>query len=319
MKISEAIEELEVATRAAGYSEQTALFYRRKLKPLVEYLEDMPVEQVTISDLRRFVAHLRARETRWDDHPHKQQKAGGLSEATLAGIVRAVRRLFAFLTEEKILPENPAARLKQPKLRRGEPKAASMDDLLKLLDASAGDDAVSLRNRAMLLVLADTACRVGGLVGMRLSDLDLAAGKVYLHEKGNKGRYAFVTPMTIEALQTWLAARPAGASPYLWSSLGSGGGEHLSTQGVREVFRRMKARVGVSGPINPHAWRHAFAREYLKNGGDLASLADYMGHADVSVTHASYAIFRTEELKTKHTQHSPLAHLQGAGRQSLLH
>jgi integrase len=51
-------------------------------------------------------------------------------------------------------------------------------------------------------------------------------------------------------------------------------------------------------------------REYPKNGGDLASLADYMGHADVQVTHASYAIFRTEELKTKHTKHSPLAHLR---------
>jgi site-specific recombinase XerD len=310
MKISEAIEELVVATRAAGYSEQTADFYVRKLKPLVAYLEDMPVEQVTTSDLRRFVAHLRARETRWDDHPNKRQRAGGLSEATLAGIVRAVRRLFAFLLEEKVIADNPAARLKQPKPRRGEPKAASMEDLLKLLDASEGDDPVSVRNRAMLLVLADTACRVGGLVGMRLADLNLDAGQVYLHEKGNKGRYAFVTPMTVEALQTWLALRPPGSSPYLWSSLGSGGGEHLSTQGVREVFRRMKAKVGVTGPINPHAWRHAFAREYLKNGGDLASLADYMGHADVTVTHASYAIFRTEELKTKHARHSPLAHLR---------
>jgi site-specific recombinase XerD len=310
MKLSEAIQELVIATRAAGYSEHTALFYVSKLKPLVAYLEDKPVEDVTISDLRRFIAHLRSRDTRWDAHPHKRQKAGGLSEATVAGIVRATRRLFAFLTEEKILDENPAARLKQPKPRRGEPKAASMEDLLKLLDATEGDDPVSKRNHAMLLVMADTACRVGGLVGMRLSDLDLTTGKVYLHEKGNKGRFAFVTPMTIEALQAWLAVRPQGSSPYLWSSLGSGGGEHLSTQGVREVFRRMKAKVGVTGPINPHAWRHAFAREYLKNGGDLASLADYMGHADVSVTHASYAIFRTEELQTKHTQHSPLARLR---------
>ena len=75
MKVSEAIDELVVATRAAGHSEQTAVFYQRKLKSLVEHLEDMPVEQVTISDLRRFVTHLRSRETRWDAHPNKRQRA----------------------------------------------------------------------------------------------------------------------------------------------------------------------------------------------------------------------------------------------------
>lgn len=312
MKLSEAIDELVIATQAAGYSDQTADFYRRKLKPLVAHLEDMPVEQVTISDLRRFVTHLRARKTRWDDHPNKRQKSGGLSEATIAGIVRATRRLFGFLMEEGLIADNPAARLKQPRLKRGEPKAASMEDLLKLLDATKGDSPLALRNRAMLLVLADTACRVGGLVGMRLCDLDLAAGKVYLHEKGNKGRYAFITPMTIEALQAWIAGRPQGSSECVWSSLGSGGGEHLSTQGVREVFRRMKAKAGVTGPINPHAWRHAFAREYLKNGGDLGSLADIMGHADVVVTHRSYAIFLNDELQAKHAKHSPLTNIQQA-------
>jgi site-specific recombinase XerD len=64
--------------------------------------------------------------------------------------------------EEGLIAENPAARLKQPRLKRGEPKAASMEDLLKLLDATKGESPLALRNRAMLLVLADTACRVGG-------------------------------------------------------------------------------------------------------------------------------------------------------------
>lgn len=312
MKLSDGVNELLIATRAAGHSEQTADFYQRKLKPLVEYLEDMPVEQVTISDLRRFVTHLRTRKTRWDNHPNKRQRSGGLSEATIAGIVRATRRLFGFLAEEGLIADNPAARLKQPRLKRGEPKAASMEDLLKLLDVTNGESPLALRNRAMLLVLADTACRVGGLVGIRLADVDLATGKVYLHEKGNKGRYAFITPMTIEALQAWIAARPEGSSEYLWTNLGSEGGEQLSTQGVREVFRRVKAKADITGPINPHAWRHAFAREYLRNGGDLGSLADIMGHADVVVTHRSYAIFLNDELRAKHAKHSPLANMQQA-------
>jgi integrase/recombinase XerD len=68
----------------------------------------------------------------------------------------------------------------------------------------------------------------------------------------------------------------------------------------------------VTGAINPHAWRHTFAREYLQNGGDLGSLADIMGHADVVVTHRSYTITLNDELRAKHAKHSPLANMQQA-------
>jgi site-specific recombinase XerD len=65
----------------------------------------------------------------------------------------------------------------------------------------------------------------------------------------------------------------------------------MSTQTVSEVLRRLKEKVGVKGAINPHGFRHGFAREFLKNGGNLASLADIMGHSDISVTWQAYAVF----------------------------
>lgn len=309
MRVSEAVEQLLLATEAAGYSDHTVKFYRSKLKPLVAFLAEKPVEDVTTDDLRSFVASQRRRNTRWDNHPNKRQKRGGLSEATIAGNVRAAKRLFRFLEEEGVIDANPAARLKQIKLRRGEPKAASLEDLPKLLDLLAGQDKLSKRNRALLLVLIDTACRVGGLSRLRVQDVDVDAGRVYLHEKGNKGRYAFITPCTRDAVLDWLEVRPEDGGDYLWVTLGSQGRGQLTTQGVRELLRRLKKRAAIQGPINPHAWRHAFAREYLLNGGDLASLADIMGHADVMVTHHSYAIFLQDELKAKHALHSPLARL----------
>ena len=77
MKLSEAIEALCVATRADGRSPDTVTAYQRKLKPLVAFLGDIPVEQVTIDDLRGFVVHLRDRPTRWANHPKHQERAGG--------------------------------------------------------------------------------------------------------------------------------------------------------------------------------------------------------------------------------------------------
>jgi integrase/recombinase XerD len=93
----------------------------------------------------------------------------------------------------------------------------------------------------------------------------------------------------------------------LWANLGRRGSPWLTDEGVRQLLKRLKAKAGVTGPVNPHAFRHGFAREYLLNGGDLGTLADLLGHSDVQVTWQHYAIFRTAELQAKHDKHSPVA------------
>ena len=76
------------------------------------------------------------------------------------------------------------------------------------------------------------------------------------------------------------------------------------------MLKRMKRKAGVKGPVNPHSFRHGFAREYLTNGGNLASLADTMGHSDVSVTWQAYAIFSPDELQKSHARFSPVAQME---------
>ena len=79
------------------------------------------------------------------------------------------------------------------------------------------------------------------------------------------------------------------------------------------MLRRLARKAGITGPVNPHSFRHGFAREYLLSGGDLATLADLLGHSDVQVTWQSYAIFRTSELQAKHDKHSPIAQMGRKG------
>ena len=64
--------------------------------------------------------------------------------------------------------------------------------------------------------------------------------------------------------------------------------------------------------MNPHSFRHAFAREYLLRGGDLASLSRLMGHASVEVTASFYAVFLVSELQEKHAKFSPIAGMEDA-------
>jgi len=76
------------------------------------------------------------------------------------------------------------------------------------------------------------------------------------------------------------------------------------------MIRRRAKEAGISGRVNPHAFRHAFARDYLLNGGDLATVSELMGHSGLDVTKDNYAIFNVRELQAKHALYSPMARLQ---------
>jgi integrase/recombinase XerC len=211
-----------------------------------------------------------------------------------------------------MIEANPTRRIKTPQPKRREPKGIDLKDFLKLLATTEGESVADLRDRAIVLFLADTGCRVGGLCGLRVADIDLKAGLATLTEKGEKTRLVPFTSTTAEALGEWLKVRPQDRGPWLFVSLGNKASGGLSTNGVAQMLRRRARLAGVTGAVNPHSFRHAFAREFLLSGGDLATLADLLGHSSIEVTKA-YAIFTVQELKEKHRRHSPVARLLGGG------
>lgn len=316
MQLSEAITSLLIATAADGGSTRTVSGYRQQLSALATFVgEEELVEEITADDLRRFIVHLRTRSTRYDDHPVRETIPGGLSTASIAAYIRSVKRLFNYLVDEGIISTSPARRLKGSKPPRGaEPKRITRDDfrrLMQSLQTQRMPETARIRNRAILLVLADTGCRRGGLVGMTLGDLDLPNGSVIVTEKGERTRQCYLSEPTIDALRSWLATRPDVPTDALFVSMEEGSG--ITGQTVNEILRRLKEHAGITGPCNPHAFRHGFAVEYLLDGGDMGSLADILGHQDVRTTWQNYAIFSTNELKSKHGKHSPVARMGREG------
>jgi hypothetical protein len=85
---------------------------------------------------------------------------------------------------------------------------------------------------------------------------------------------------------------------------------------VIQMLRRVGKRAGVKGRVNPHAFRHAFAREFILNGGDIGTVSQILGHAQISVTKQFYAVWTTEELKGEHDRFSLVSRLnrQAAAR-----
>ena len=309
MLLSEAIKALCVATRADGRSPRTVQAYHEKLGYLVDFLGDVRIEEVTIHDLRRYIADLMDRQTRWADHPHHAEVEGGLSPFTIASRVRALKRLFNWLEAEEILQQNPARRIKTPEPKRQDPKGIARQDLLALLNTTAGGSVIDLRDRAILYFLADTGCRIQGLCGLRVQDVDLVRGLAVVREKGDKTRLVPFTRTTAQVLQDWLRVRPQDRGPTLFVGLGNRAKDEITSNGVAKMLKQRAKRAGVEGPVNPHAFRHAFARDFILHGGDLGTLSDLLGHTSVVVTKAYYGIFTVGELQRKHQQHSPIAQM----------
>jgi integrase/recombinase XerD len=307
MKLSEAVEVFLDAKMADGLALTTIGWYRQRLTRLTRYLDDCDLGAVDAMSLRRFLVSLRAQKVLYQQHPYREQEERELSPATRNGYVRAMRTFFRWLTKEGCLGENPVENIKLPRLPRTPPKDVTPETLAALLRATAGDSPGQLRDRALILFLADTGCRVGGLVGLRRRDLDLGERVAVVTEKGDKSRPVMFMATTAHALKAYLNGRGID-SEWVFPSLKTG--ERMAATSVNHILARVRARAGLDGErCNPHAFRHAFARQYILNGGDLATLSDILGHADITVTKSFYSKFQFRELQAKHRQYSPVAAL----------
>jgi site-specific recombinase XerD len=278
-----------LAGQAGEVSKSTRVWYGRMLSAFAEFAGPVCLEEISPTVLRAFRAHLLDR---------------GLSLHSVHGHQRAVRRLFNWLIQEGVVDRNPALDVPLVRLPAQPPKALADDDLDRLLDRLPQED---VRDRAIILLLADTGCRVGGLCSLTLDALDLSNHCATVTEKGQRSRRVYLTAITADVLALYLAVRPVTECNALFLSKS---GTALTTNGVRLMLERVGHRAGVKGRINAHSFRHAFARSFLRNGGNLAALGRLLGHAPGSpVTAKYYAVWDDRELQEFHERYSPLAHL----------
>jgi len=141
---------------------------------------------------------------------------------------------------------------------------------------------------------------------LEITKLHINDKRALVHEKGNKSRFVFFTHFTALLLNKWLLLHPETCN-FVFVSMRTGNA--LTDSGIQQMLKRLKKQAKVKGRVNPHSFRHGFAREYIKNGGDLATLARLLGHSDESITAAYYAVFAPDELAEFHKKHSPINRL----------
>ena len=298
-----AVQEFFVTCEAAGLSPETIKWYRSVLRPFAAQFPDRAVNQIHAADLERYWAELRGSAVRYAGLP--QERKGKLSTETIKGRMRGARRFFKWCQKRGYIDRDPTLEVRAPRRTQPEPKATTTDSLLRLLEAT-DQTAMGKRDRAMIMFMADTGCRAGGLLGLDMDHLDLTHRRALIREKGDKPRTVFFGPYTAEFLRQWLAARPSHATTVFCSLKAHVVGQQMTVSGLNQMLRRLKRKAGITGRCNPHSIRHWFAIAYLKRGGNLSTLRRLLGHSDVKVTDDYYATFDDRELAHAHAMYSPV-------------
>lgn len=277
-------------------SQQTITWYRKRLNPLRAIEKN--ISSIGLSDLQTIYAQLANQKARWQNHPSgRASEPGGLSPATLRGYVRAWRAFFNWLTDDGTITCSPARKLKLPQMPKQPPKAITRSDMELIVEAARQSSA---RDYAILCILADSACRVGGLCSITLDNLDLTRAQAITIEKGQT-RFLLFSPRTVAAIRDYLAVRPQAMARALFIGRR---GNALTPSGIRALLERLAGAASVTGRHNPHAFRHGWARGALQAGADLGDVAQLLGHRQVQTTYEFYGRWSTDELHDLHDRYT---------------
>jgi integrase/recombinase XerD len=242
-------------------------------------------------------------------------EAAGLSRATRARRLSAIRQLMRFAVAEGWRADDPSLRIRGPARAVRLPRTLGVSTVEQLLaaargsgDTGRGSDA--LRDACLMELLYATGMRVSELVTLPAAALRGDPEMVLVRGKGGRERLVPLSQPARAAAAAWLAARdaarPAGrAARFLFPSRGAAG--HLTRVGFYQRIKQIAARAGIDpASVTPHTLRHAFATHLLQGGADLRVIQTLLGHADIATTEI-YTHVAAERLRDLVLDCHPLA------------
>ncbi len=293
-----------------GLSPLTITSYAGDLKIWAEFLAGRGLDVLTAQrkDLQAMMQHMQAH---------------GLDARTMARKLSALRHFYRYLLMEKLIEHDPTIDTDTPRQWKVLPKALSEQETTALLEegapraattATAIQQALAVRNRAMLECLYAAAMRVSELVDSRVEDLKLESGSMMVRGKGDKERIVPLGAPAQQALREYLQQARGVIlgkrnSPHLFLAKG---GHRLTRERVWSI---VDAASKVAGRhASPHMLRHSAATHMVGHGADLRTVQTVLGHADISTTQV-YTHVALDRLQQVYEAHHPRAHSRrGAGK-----
>jgi len=303
-----------------GLSVKTMRSYEQTLRLFLRYLREQhnvtEPKKVKTEHIRLYFNYVRERgkygalcddKSAEVNRPQKRVDYGrNVSETTLANYQRNITAFFNYLYREKVVKKNPCKDMEKIKPQRKVKSLLSESELQLFFRSFDVSRFHEYRNWVIARMILDSGCRIGELLAIVPADIDIRNGSVLLrHTKSKKERFIYFSPKMGRSLKSWLEYRDRYTdSPYVFPSTR---GNQMDVRNIESAFRKHAKLVGLE--VQPHQLRNNFAKYYLLNGGDWATLSRILGHSSVEVTQQAYLDFAEEEVGRKYQRHSPLSSL----------
>lgn len=274
-----------------GYSVNTLKNYRQYLKVFETWAIDNKVdliEKIKLEDIEDFQEHLHSSERR--------------NKITINYYLIAVRSLLKYLLSRDIEVLAPE-RIVLAKIPSRQVHFLEKDEINKLRRAPEGNSLSTLRDRAILEVLFSTGLRVSELTSLKKSKVNLKTGEFSIRGKGAKVRPVFLIEDAKKALGAYLKKRKDD-NLFVFirhhkNPENDKESNPLTARSIQRLLKHYGALAGIVKPLSPHKLRHSFATELLRNGADLRSVQELLGHSSITTTQV-YTHVTNKDLKEIH-------------------
>jgi integrase/recombinase XerD len=309
MLLSKAIEGFLLEARGGLYSPSYIPTMEIQLNYMCKFFGDPEVEALTPDHWKRYMAHLR---TDYEPKRFSGDKSP-LAPATIDNHWKTIRGFYNWLTP--LLSINrPDLALPRPKYQSPQIIPFSQDEVKRLISAAEFTQVEKQdgkkyrikrpnadRDKSIILILLDTGMRLGELKRLRLGDVNLENGEIYIRAYGtgikSTARTVFIGARTKQLVWKYIAktqAHPDQSIPLF----------DLQASYIRHIITRIGKNANVPH-AHPHRFRHTFAIVYLRNGGDVFTLQRLLGHKTLEMTMRYVHIVRTD-IADAHRRASPV-------------
>lgn len=277
--VEKCIESFLSAKRLEGCSERSLSYYASTLKRFGDALAKR-MGAVTTDDIRDYLADYQAK--------------SGASNVTVDNIRRIISSFFSWLETEDFIYKSPAKRIK--KIRATKPvRPIYSDETLEMLR----DNCACSRDLAIVDLLASAGIRVGELVKLDRTDVDLEGRECIVHGKGSKERRAYFDARTKVHLDAYLASR-SDENPALFVSLNRPF-KRLEISGVETRLRKLGAKLDLPR-VYPHKFRRTLATRAIDKGMPIEQVQVLLGHSKIDTT-LCYAMVDQENVRLSHRKY----------------
>ena len=297
---------LEAKTVDSDASENTIKSYNHDLKRYFDWISSCKVKifNADLSHIELYLVNL---------------KDCGLSIASRARHLSAIKQFYRFAVEEGWAPTNPALQVSIPGRSKKLPQSVTIEFIDRLLEAAgkeAKNKSFKARNICLMTLLYATGMRVSEMMSLPLDAVKGSPNMVLISGKGSKERLVPISKLARSSIKIWIEERRilldtekiqhySADSKYLFPSNSKNG--YLTRQWLFKKLKKWAALAGIDpNKVSPHIIRHAFATHLLANGADLRVIQTLLGHSDLATTEI-YTHVVDEQLNDLVFNHHPLS------------